>query len=132
MLLWVGFNEILILNKLSSWFKYNKLTLNLDKTCYSIFTRLNHTGNYQISIGDKAIQNVPTAKYLGMNLDDDLSWKTHIESTSKKLRRFLSPMYYLSQFLTNDSQALTIYYSYIFPHIRYGIELYGLPNKSLL
>ena len=32
--------------------------------------------------------------------------------------------YYISEFINNDS-VLNIYYAYIFPHIKYGIEIYS-------
>jgi len=51
------------MSQLCDWFKVNKLSLNLDKTCYTIFglTQKNMTAHTLYS-NDKVIQNVASCK----------------------------------------------------------------------
>ncbi len=65
---------------LSEWFAANKLSHNKDKSCYSIFTspsKLKTVPGYlnTVHFGDKMIKRVHHAKYLGLILDESLSFK---------------------------------------------------------
>ena len=51
------------LEKISEWFKANKLSLNIKKTNYTLFHK-NSVLKRQISI-----------KFLGVMLDENISWK---------------------------------------------------------
>ena len=112
------------------WFSLNKLTVNLSKTCYSIFGN-NENPDVPISIGDTEISKVDFTKYLGISLDYKLNWENHINDVCKTLKKLTCVMHYLSQFI-DDSHAHIVYNSYIFPHIKYGIELYGTAKKTRL
>jgi len=55
--------------KLAEWFKTNKLSLNVIKTCYMSFTtsKKEQTGpGFRLFIEDSAITQVDTAKFLGV------------------------------------------------------------------
>ena len=68
------------MSQLCEWFKVNKLSLNLDKTCYSIFgSNHKNTIAHKLYINDKVIQNVASCKYLGILIDSDLKWIEHIK-----------------------------------------------------
>ncbi len=65
-------NTLLVL---SEWFATTKLSLNKDKSCYSIYTspsKLIIVPGYlnTIRIGDMMIKRVDHAKYLGLILDE--------------------------------------------------------------
>jgi len=69
------------MSQLCEWFKVNKLSLNLDKTCYSIFgSNHKNTTAHKLYINDKVIQNVASCKYLGILIDSDLKWIEHIKN----------------------------------------------------
>ena len=64
---------------LSHWFKVNKLSLNVHKTCYSVFgSNCKKDMALILYINDNVIQNVNCSKYLGIigiMIDNDLKWK---------------------------------------------------------
>jgi len=65
---------------LNTWFKVNLLTLNLNKTQYLEFRTKNYYNvNTQIKYGQECITNASEIKFLGLTIDDTLSWKQHIE-----------------------------------------------------
>ena len=68
------------MSQLCEQFKVNKLSLNLDKTCYTIFGS-NHKNMtaHTLYINNKEIQNVASCKYLGILIDSDLKWTEHIK-----------------------------------------------------
>ena len=76
----------IVFKLINQWFKENFLSLNFEKTHYIHFiTKNNQTTNMKIGFVDKLIPNVSHTKFLGMNIDSTLSWKTHIEQLISKL-----------------------------------------------
>ena len=76
---------------LSEWFLANRLSLNLTKTCYSIFGP-NHkiTTGLKLYINNEEIQNTECCKYLGIFIDSELKWRNHINHIYSKLIKFVS------------------------------------------
>ena len=60
----------------------NKLSLKIDKThVYMIFRKNNANkcvNNIKIQIGNETIQQETSTKFLGMYIDDQLKWTTHM------------------------------------------------------
>ena len=68
------------------WLYCNKLSLNVLKTHYIIFTQRNKKVNYiSLYINNVSIERVYVTKFLGVQIDSQLNWKNHIEYTCKKL-----------------------------------------------
>ena len=75
-------NEELI--RVQEWLHCNKLSLNVLKTHYIIFTSRNKCVNdVDIRINDAHIERVYATKFLGVQIDAQLTWKKHIEYTCK-------------------------------------------------
>ena len=71
------------LAKVGTWFKANKLSLNLGKTSYILFCskkKLASAQDYPFSINldNQCINRVTSIKFLGVYIDDQLSWRQHI------------------------------------------------------
>jgi len=75
-----------IFEDINNWFKINKLVLNYNKTQYLQFNtkkskgydlKLDYQGNY--------IKSSTNIKFLGLIIDDSLSWKAHIDHIISKL-----------------------------------------------
>ena len=76
------------LNKISNWLKLNRLSLNITKTKCMIF----HSVQKQVQcpkleIDSIKIEQVQKFNCLGIILDENLSWKGHIEYISSKISR---------------------------------------------
>ena len=102
-----------ILNNLINWFKDNQLTLNVEKTCYSVFTN-KVVPHMTLSINNKVLKREKSVKYLGMFLDEKLNWNSHIDYICTKLIQLAGASSYISQFI-HKNNVLQIYYAYIFP-----------------
>ena len=59
-----------------------------------------------------------------MFLDEKLNWNYHINCNCTKLIQLAGASSYISQFI-HKNNVLQIYYAYMFPYIKYGIEVYG-------
>lgn len=118
--------------QLQKWFIANRLSLNLDKTCYSIFGHCReHLSAFKLYIDGKIIKKVECCKYLGILIDSDLTWQEHINYIYNKLVKFTSIFYKIR---TKLPQAILqmIYFAFIHSHILYGIEVYGNTSANHL
>ena len=119
------------LKKLQEWFNANRLTLNVEKTCFSIFTNSKSKNDVKLYLNQNEITRVYVTKYLGMYLDESLSWTQHVEYVINKIVQLKGAFYYLSNILNKECYN-QIYYAYVFPYIKYGIEVYGACNTTLM
>ena len=65
------------MNKLSTWFKTNRLSLNVSKTNCMIFGRSNQPDPHRVYIDNIVIERVKCNKFLGVIIDSRLSWSDH-------------------------------------------------------
>ena len=70
--------EILI-----NWFKSNQLSLNMDKT--TIIKFWSNKPTFEIHIGKTTIKNASFKKFLGITIDDRLTWTLHVNNLCSKL-----------------------------------------------
>ena len=76
------------LTAIYEWLCCNKLSLNVLKTHYMIFTPQNKKVNdINLYINKVPIGRVYVTKFLGVQIDSQLNWKNHIEYTCKKLSK---------------------------------------------
>jgi len=73
---------------LAEWFKTNRLSLNVKKTSSITFHSPNKTilnsGN-KLSLEGIAIEQVSSTKFLGIYIDECLTWKEHVKVIASKI-----------------------------------------------
>ena len=119
--------------KINEWFLANKLTTNSKKA--SNFILSNYTGsnspNFTITMGNVLLKRVKSVKYLGVMLDENITWSEQIEYLSTKLSRsagiFSKLRYYL-----NKEVLIRVYHALFNSHLQYGILCWGSTNVSNL
>ena len=124
-----------VLLYLDKWFRANKLTLNIEKTNFIIFTTSDRRKNLNIpntlTVNNFTINRTDHAKYLGLLIDEELSWKQHIEMLCKKLKSFFPSFYTLRNFVKTE-HVKSIYYATLNSRIKYGIALYGAADNNVI
>ena len=77
------------LSNVYEWLSTNKLTLNMTKTEFMLIAsrqKLSQfTENPSLTINENAVEQVTSAKSLGLCLDQNINWECHIENISKKI-----------------------------------------------
>ena len=102
------------LRQVSLWLKVNKLSLNVSKTHYIVFTRKSNTvTSVDIRIENQAINEVNKTKFLGVIIDKKLTWKEHISYLSSKISRGIGMIIKAKERLNKDA-LVTLYYSFIY------------------
>ena len=79
-----------LLDKIYLWCTANKLSLNPDKTCYSIFGDYSHIGNIKLFLDGQQLVKTERVNYLGLLIDEKLKWTDHIEHLYNKIIKYLS------------------------------------------
>jgi hypothetical protein len=75
-----------IIQDINEWFNTNLLSLNMDKTRFIQFVTKNSSSiDFDIIHRHKKIADVCATKFLGLTLDNTLSWRTHIDTIITKL-----------------------------------------------
>ena len=118
------FNTNLELQKISEWFRANKLALNEDKTTFTFFHRIQDRDNLPLrlpilKINDYDIKRSSSIKFLGVLVDEHLSWTDHINILENKLSKNLGLLYKSKHFL-NASGMKSLYYSFFHSYLNYG------------
>lgn len=118
------------LGNIKHFFDKKLLTINFKKTKFIPFASYKNTlpnfDSLQIKqdINNFEIEKTNTIKYLGVHLDSNLHWDTHITSIVNNLRGLLYKFKFMKSFL--DVKSLkTIYYGLIESRLRYGIIGWG-------
>jgi len=82
-------------------------------------------------INDTKIKCVKECKYLGIIIDDELKWTSHIEFVLQKLKRLLGILYEM-RYKLPDWCLQNIYFAFVHPDILYGLEVYNNTFPSYL
>ena len=113
------------------WTKANKLSVNLDKTKFMIFSTKSSIGNFNVKLNNQSIERVNCFKFLGIFIDQSLTFKDHINFLSLKLSRSYGIMKKL-RFLPFNVLIL-LYYSIVYSNYIYGHLIWGsAPPTSML
>jgi hypothetical protein len=124
------------LDKVSNWFKANKLSVNASKTNYMIMGTSHMTSaeklqNINVLLDDTTLERVEYTKFLGILIDENLTWKNHINCISKTLSRNIGIMNKLKVYVP-ERILHSLYCTFILPYLNYGILIWGDTCKTYL
>ena len=121
------------LRYVKKWLDANKLALNIEKTNFVVFHSTAKKVNEPVVLkfGRKKISRVKYVKFLGVLLDETLSWKYHLIELSRKLSRTVAVMYKLRHFAPLDTLK-SVYYALFYPFLTYGITVWGATHEKFL
>ena len=106
---------------LVDWYQANKLSLNVHKTVLIKFWPNN--AELTIKIDEVTVKNESCTQFLGITLDDKLSWDHHANALLNKLKmnkRLLSNARNLP-----SQNLLKVYCTLVYSHIIYGLAVWG-------
>ena len=110
---------------LCTWLKANKISLNTSKTEILIFRTKNKIItkklNFRIS-GQKIIPS-KSVKYLGLIIDEHLSWDSHIHILKAKLNRAVGMLAKIRHYVPHTT-IKSIYFSIFSSHLTYGSQIW--------
>ncbi len=97
--------------RLTSWCQDNCLSLNVSKTNELIvdFRKRQQRPYTPLMISGTPVERVSSFKYLGVNISEDLTWTTHIQTRVKKARQRLYHLRQLRKFRVPPTILKTFY-----------------------
>lgn len=121
------------LSVLSSWLSYNKLSINYSKSAFMYITkrRLSSDLKSDIKFNNEIIKYSTDIKFLGIILDEHLSWSKHIESIRKKISPVIGVLYRIRHQITLK-YLKCIYFSLIYSKLQYLISVWGTARLSII
>lgn len=124
------------LQNISYWFKANKLSFNIAKTKWSLF----HPNNKKrfipqllpkLSIENIVIKRENITKFLGVYIDENLTWKTHIENIGTKISKSIGILY-KSRHILHKQHLNMLYFSFIRSYLNYVNMAWASTYKTKL
>ena len=112
------------LSRLHDWLCANRLSLNVSKSIFSLFTNTRPTESPVIQIGDSRLSYSSCTKYLGMQIDDKINFSQHIKSVCKTVRSRTGLLKRLSSSIPKKVLR-NLYSAIIYPYITRDIETWG-------
>ena len=116
-------------NILLGWVDCNGLALNLKKTTYMVFSRQKINQNFNLVINNTQIERKSEARFLGIIVDDKLTWKQHIIALKSKMSRYVGIMYKIRNLLPAKA-LLQIFHSFVQSHLNFCSIVWGFSAKS--
>ena len=111
------------LSKLNTWFKINKLSLNVSKSNFMVFGNRTKLSKPVLLNGVPLVQ-VSVTKFLGVHIDSRFVWDKQISMVKRKLYNIINIMYKIKEKVDSDT-LITVYNTLMLPHLSYCCEIWG-------
>jgi hypothetical protein len=118
------------LDKIDSWAKKWKVNFNQTKTELMILSRKTNPTVYPLFFDNVCLQPIDCHKHLGVILQNDCKWDSHIKSIITKCRLLINCLRSYKYRLSRRALE-NIYKSYILPHFDYADVLWDGCTETL-
>ena len=122
------------LRKISNWLNVNKLSLNLSKTTCMYFSNRHDSRKHDdidINIDGIPVNKVSNTKFLGIILDESLTWRQHNTYLTNLISKYTGILFRLKHTLSSG-HLFTLYSSLALPHIQYCNIIWADSNNCNL
>jgi len=110
------------LEKLNDWFRSNKLTLNAKKTELIVLGAPSEQSN--IILQETRLNPVESAKYLGVQVDNRLTYNAHAMQLTRKLKK-INFMFHCTKTFLNQRARLNLFNALIKSNVEYCSTIWG-------
>ena len=122
------------LKKLKTWMECHFMSINVSKTYYLLFQgrkKLENPAQLSLNVkyGNEIIDRVEKVKYLGLFIDEDLKFQTHLEH----IRNKLLPMAFAIRRIRHrisEKTANQLYFAHVYSHLTFMNPLWSSANKE--
>ena len=113
----------------TNWYRANKLSLNVNKMVLLKFWT--DGKKFDIEVESVNIVNLSHPKFLGIMVDDCLTWKHHVNAVTNRVRSNRKLLTNAKNLL-NANALRNIYQGHIYSHLTYGLVIWGstISNQS--
>jgi hypothetical protein len=116
------------LDRIYNYYTYNRLTINSTKTNYMTFCKqkqkLKKEENCQLVLNGTVLEEIQTTKFLGMIMNNRLTWENHKSYIKTKIAKSIGILYNSRAYLKHND-ILTMYRTFVEPFYLYCITVWG-------
>ena len=114
----------------------NKLSINANKTNYVIFQApksrsAKTTTSFQLKLRNNKVEKVSSTRVLGVIINENFSWKYHMDMIKQKMRAALGAVMRIRSYLSSKAM-LSLYHSLLLNHVRYCISNWCFDNETII
>ena len=122
------------LKNIIDWFNVNKLSINLTKTQYIVFSKSTNNilnQNFKIALNNNELQKVTNVKFLGVHLQSNLQWNIHINEVAKQISKTIGIISRIKHTVPK-SVLVMLYKTLIEPYLTYALTVWGDSNAKTI
>ena len=119
--------------KVVDWLQINRLSLNLNKTHFILFQRkrVKISLSVDLIINNVKIDMIEKTKFLGVIIDQNLPFQSHIKYIKGRVARGIGILYKSRPYFHFKTMR-SLYNAIIYPYFTYCIEVWGNTYQSYL
>ena len=122
------------LHEIHSWLITNKLSLNVIKTKYTIVAshyRIKHLEHqFSIHLNHHYLTRDNSYKYLGVEIDQSLTWRDHVDNIAKKASGGIGALRRVRHLIPRET-LITMYSSLVLPYFDYCSTVWGSCGRGM-
>ena len=108
------------------------LTINTGKTEGMVFSkRANNIISTGLNFGNNLVNFIFDCKFLGVNIDRNLTFGSHIDQVCAKISKNCGILYKIRNELPLQARV-DFYYAFIYPYLTYNVVVWGVRTKPNL
>ena len=123
------------LTNVNNWCNANKLSLNVKKTKNSFFHKSSKKDIPlwlpNLNINGFTVERESSIKFLGVWIDENLTWRDHIHTVENKIAKNIGLLYQGKHYL-DDNCLKQIYFAYIHAYLNYANIAWASTHKTKL
>ena len=126
----------MILESVSQYMLCNLLHINIKKCCYMHFKPRSRNpdiidNSLKLQLGPNIIKRVKETKFLGVTIDDKLSWQPHIKNLNSKLKCEIGKLNAIKNLIPQELYE-NLYHTLFESHLSFGITAWGGVSNLLI
>lgn len=113
--------------------KQQNLSLSIEKTNFISFDAKTNKikNNVSIMLNENSIKEIQETKFLGLTIDKNLNWNSHVDQVIKKMSSGVFALKRMAKFCSLATLKV-LYHGLIQTHLSYNICIYGATSKGNL
>ena len=119
------------LEKVYVWLTSNKLTLNIKKSKFLLISNKRLPNDFELKVNNINLERCSSYKYLGVHIDENLNWESHIDYITSKISKACGCLAKLRN-CVSTSTLREVYHALIHSYLRYGIVAWGCASETAL
>jgi len=122
------------LTRLANWFAINRLSLNVTKTNFILFTNVGKCydkSKITVMFNGTLVTQVQCSKFLGVYIDEHLKWATHVQQVASKVSRNVGILQKL-RYIIPQYCLMMLYNCFILPYLQYCCIVWGCIGMTTL